>query len=282
MRNSPLPPKVIEYCQRCSKWEGTAIVAYCCYLSFTDRTIKAAEVITVNAIAEQFGISPAKTVWIGRKVRRGSLKIKRPQSSDARKLLFFLSLMLAGTDFEIDEREEKAIEALARKLRLPSEIAARQVAKFKNNKSTQPTDDTVERFSEEQSPPPHAQDAAAIFGQMNQTVTQTFVDCKWEAELFQIPHPTNAEPAAELEFTPHDADPPGLELSFFDTACNDSGKLTIRIGNRCAGGIQINSRESEYLISLEPATDWRRVIAGAVVTVNLDGHPILKGEFQLD
>ena len=90
MRNSPLPPKVIEYCQRCSKWEGTAIVAYCCYLSFTDRTIKAAEVITVNAIAEQFGISPAKTVWIGRKVRRGSLKIKRPQSSDARKLLFFV------------------------------------------------------------------------------------------------------------------------------------------------------------------------------------------------
>jgi hypothetical protein len=36
-----------------------AIVAYCCYLSFTDGTIEAAEADTVNAIAEQFGISPA-------------------------------------------------------------------------------------------------------------------------------------------------------------------------------------------------------------------------------
>ncbi len=282
MQNSPLPPKVIEYCQRCSKWEGMAIVAYCCYLSFTDRTIKAAEVSTVNAIAEQFGISPKKTVWIGRKVRQGSLKIKRPQSSDARKLLFFLSLMLAGTDFEIDEREERAIESLARKLKLPSEIAARQIEKFKNNKSSRPTDDTAHRTSEEQSSPLHATDAAAIFGKMNQTVSQTFVDCKWEADLFQVPHQTNADPAAELEFTPLDTDPPGLELSFFDTVCNDSGKLTIWIGNHRVGGVQINSKESEYLIALEPTTDWRKLIAGAVVTVNLDGHPILKGEFQLD
>jgi hypothetical protein len=38
-----------------------AIVAYCCYLSFTDGTIEAAEADTVNAIAEQFGISPAMT-----------------------------------------------------------------------------------------------------------------------------------------------------------------------------------------------------------------------------
>ena len=112
MQNSTLPPEVIEYCQRCSKRDGLSIVAYCCYLSLADRTIKAAEASTVNAIAEQFGISPAKTVWIGRKVRRGSLKIKRPQSTDARKLLFFLSIRLAGTDFEMDEREEKAIEHL--------------------------------------------------------------------------------------------------------------------------------------------------------------------------
>ena len=132
MQNSTLPPEVIEYCQRCSKRDGLSIVAYCCYLSLADRTIKAAEASTVNAIAEQFDISPAKTVWIGRKVRRGILKIKRPQSTDARKLLFFLSLRLAGTDFEMDEREEKAIEHLAKKLKLPSELATRQIAKLKN------------------------------------------------------------------------------------------------------------------------------------------------------
>jgi tellurite resistance protein len=61
VRNPPPSPKVIEYCQRCSKSEGVAIVAYCCYLSFTDGTIEAAEADTVNAIAEQFGISPAMT-----------------------------------------------------------------------------------------------------------------------------------------------------------------------------------------------------------------------------
>ncbi|MGI9495556.1 MAG: hypothetical protein ACR2NK_05870 [Mariniblastus sp.] len=42
-----------------------AIVAYCCYLSLIDRTIQASEATTVIAIADQFGISPAKTVWIG-------------------------------------------------------------------------------------------------------------------------------------------------------------------------------------------------------------------------
>ena len=107
-----------------------AIVAYCCYLSFIDRTIQASEATTVIAIADQFGISPDKTVWIGRKVRRGNLKIKRPRSSAARKLLFFLSLWLAGTDCEMDAREEKALENLARKLKLPSGTAAKQIAKF--------------------------------------------------------------------------------------------------------------------------------------------------------
>lgn len=282
MQNSTLPPEVIEYCQRCSKRDGLSIVAYCCYLSLADRTIKAAEASTVNAIAEQFGISPAKTVWIGRKVRRGSLKIKRPQSTDARKLLFFLSLRLAGTDFEMDEREEKAIEHLAKKLKLPSELATRQIAKLKNHRPPRSKTSPANPSLKEPGSPAHPKTSGSIFSQINQTVNQTFVNRKWEADLFQIPHQTNPQPVAELEFTPAENDSPELELSFFDANFDLAGELTVHIGNRCIGGLQINAQEPEYRIPLEPSTDWERRIAGALVSVHLNGKPVLKGEFHSD
>jgi hypothetical protein len=279
MQNSTLPSKVIEYCQRCSKREGVAMIAYCCYLSFADRTIKATEVDTVNAIADQFGISPAKTVWIGRKVRQGSLKIKRPKSTDARKLLFFLSLMLAGTDFEIDEREEDAIKSLAQQLKIPAKTTAEQIAKFKKNRSAQPI---TKINPPEQEWPQHASTSTATFSRMNQTFSQNFVNNKWEADLFQEPYQANAEATAELEFTPLQTNSPVLELSFFETALSTSGDLTILIDNRFIGEVETKSGESEYLINLDPAAEWGSLIPGAEVTVNLDGLTILKGEFQLD
>lgn len=259
-----------------------AIVAYCCYLSFIDRTIQASEATTVIAIADQFGISPAKTVWIGRKVRRGNLKIKRPRSSAARKLLFFLSLWLAGTDFEMDAREEKALKNLARKLKLPSGTAAKQIAKFKHNRPAHPKNQTTGLAPQAQASLRDTPDSAATFSQINQTVSQTFVNTKWEAELFQTTNQANSDPIAELEFTPLETESPVLELAFFDTATTISGKLTISIGNRFIGGIKTNPNESEYLATLNPATDWGKIIAGSMVTVSLDGQKILTGEFQLD
>ncbi len=117
---------------------------------------------------------------------------------------------------------------------------------------------------------------------MNQTFSQTFVNCHWEADLFQVPRQTNSDATAELEFTPLETGPPALELTLFETGTSTSGNLTLLLGHRSIGGVEANSEESEYLIKLDPATDWVSLIPGGVVTVNLDGHTILKGVFQLD
>lgn len=127
-----LTPTIIKYCNRCTKNERSAIVAYCCHLAFSDKSLRRREVEFVEAIANQMEVPIHELRKMARKARRRRLKIKTPASSGARNLLFHLAMRTAISDTRTDAREQSALEHLAHQLRIPPEVAERELHKLQD------------------------------------------------------------------------------------------------------------------------------------------------------
>ncbi|MDB4749407.1 hypothetical protein OAF83_00735 [Rubripirellula sp.] len=125
-----LPPTIIDYCARCTNEERSAIVAYCCHLTFSDKSIKRLEVDFVEAIANQMEVSVHELRKMAQKARQRRLRIKTPKSRAARILLFHLAIRTASADSETDTRERSALDHLAKKLRIAPEIVNRELNKL--------------------------------------------------------------------------------------------------------------------------------------------------------
>lgn len=117
-----LTPAIIDYSTRCTKDERSAIVAYCCHLAFSDKTIRRLEVDFVEAIADQMEVDVHELREMAGKARRRHLKIKTPKSHAARRLLFHLAMRTAMADTQTGDRERSALEHLAHKLRISPEV----------------------------------------------------------------------------------------------------------------------------------------------------------------
>ena len=133
-----LTPKIIDYCNRCTKNERSAIVAYCCHLAFSDKSLRRREVEFVEAIANQMEVPVHELRKMARKARRRRLKIKTPTSRGARNLLFHLAMRTAISDTRTDAREQSALEYLAHQLRIPSEVAGRELHKLQQKSMRSP------------------------------------------------------------------------------------------------------------------------------------------------
>jgi len=141
--NPILSSTVIDYCKRCSDDERSSIVAYCCHLTFSDKSVRRTEVEFVRAIAKQMGVSPKETGKMARKARRHRLKIRTPKSRSGRNLLFHLALRMAVADARADVRERMAIDRLASKLRISPDTVDKEMQKLQ--KKTSPAPDATVR-----------------------------------------------------------------------------------------------------------------------------------------
>lgn len=131
----PQPPalltsQIIDYCGRCTPDERMAIVAYCCHLAFSDKSIRRQEVDFVEAIANQMEVSAHDVRKMARKARRRRLKIKTPKSRAARSLLFHLAMRTAMADTRADLRERKALEYLCHQLRISPNVFEHELNKL--------------------------------------------------------------------------------------------------------------------------------------------------------
>jgi hypothetical protein len=125
-----LTPTIIDYCARCTNEERSAIVAYCCHLTFSDKSIRRLEVDFVEAVANQMDVSVHELRKMAQKARQRRLRIKTPKSRPARILLFHLAMRTAIADAETDTRERSALDQLAIKLRISPETVDRELNKL--------------------------------------------------------------------------------------------------------------------------------------------------------
>ncbi len=125
-----LTPTIIDYSTRCTQEEKSAIVAYCCHLAFSDKTIRRLEVEFVEAIAGQMQVGDRELRKMAGKARRRRLKIKTPASHAARSLLFHLAMRTAMADTQASDRERSALKHLADKLRISAEVVNQELNKI--------------------------------------------------------------------------------------------------------------------------------------------------------
>lgn len=133
-----LTPAIIDYSTRCTNEERTAIVAYCCHLAFSDKTIRRLEVEFVEAIADQMEVGDHELREMAGKARRQRLKIKTPRSRAARSLLFHLAMRTAMADTQAGVSERAALEHLADKLRISPDVLDRELNKLQQKSMLPP------------------------------------------------------------------------------------------------------------------------------------------------
>ncbi|MGI9467410.1 MAG: hypothetical protein ACR2OA_09840 [Rubripirellula sp.] len=191
-----LTSTILDYSARCTNNERRAIVAYCCHLAFSDKSIRRQEVDFVEAIANEMEVDVHELRKMARKARRRRLKIKTPTSRGARNLLFHLAMRTAISDTRTDARERSALEHLAKQLRIPSEVVDREIQKLQQ-KFTLPSEPPPQPALLESKTDQLPENATGII----ESLTQNMVTEHLRANL-SCPESPSASPAtAELIYT---------------------------------------------------------------------------------
>ena len=192
-----LTPAIIDYSTRCTKDERSAIVAYCCHLAFSDKTIRRMEVAFVEAIADQMEVGVHELREMAGKARRRHLKIKTPKSRAARSLLFHLAMRTAMADTQTGDHERSALEHLAYKLRISPEVIDRELNKLEQ-KCMLPSENSPSQPARSEKQPDKSADRKTS---VIESLTQNMVAETLRASLRSADIPLVSREPAELIYT---------------------------------------------------------------------------------
>ena len=281
-----LSPTIIKYCQRCSDDERKAIVAYCCYLSYADRSIRRWEVDIVRAIADEMGITPEATAKMARKVRKNRLKIKKPKSRSARKLLFHLALRLAVADNRLDSRERSAIDKLAEQLRISDEIVENELQRVQ---STPPADDPLSILKnvtaqsdqpEKDVQRPLAESPKRTLTSVVESLSRDWVEEDLEADLFPYPKQPDAHRKGEVEYSLTMNGNAELEIELDDIDVPTNETLSLIIAGKPVSEIVVPSGRIEHRMRAQDNDPIPKVTRGDSAEIQHRGKAILTGTFE--
>ena len=265
---SRLPPAILKYCQHCSRAEQKAIVAYCCYMAFRDRSVRRQEIELVESIADVMNISSLRIAKLTRKARRRRLKIMKPESNAARKLLFHLALRMAAVDTNINSRERSAIDKLAEQLRIKPDSVERELQKLLQETETLAAAE-----------PQREKQAEELAGAI-ESLEQDWVVEMLEADLFSHPQHSGETRQGELEYTKTQSGEAALniELEAIDTLVNQSVSIFIAGTNVC----QLTMTDQRVDRMCSPADDIiiPQVSSGDVAEIRFQDKAVLKGTFD--
>ena len=271
-----LTPTIIDYSTRCTKEEKRAIVAYCCHLAFSDKTIRRLEVEFVQALADQMQVGANELREIAGKARRRRLKIKTPGSRAARSLLFHLAMRTAIADTQAGVRERSALERLAVKLQISPEVFNRELNKLQ--KSCMPP---CEKSSSQSVRSESKSDkAAAPEVSIIESLSRNMVSETLRATLTCADVPSVTGEPAELIYTLTSDGDTELELigSGFDLAAGKTFSVMIDGKEVCeiAGPLSQHTQP----IRVKEQTSTKKFTAGASVVIERNGTPLLSGDLE--
>ena len=198
-----LSPRIKSYCQQCTPGERRIALAYCSYLACADRQLRRMEIQFIRALAEEAGETEELLADYAKRARRGKLKIRMPKSQVARSLLFQVALAVVAVDGQIDPRERKAIDRLAKLLGLSSEIVDAELGELTNNVTAIPTSKTVVP-SKPGDPRPeigHEPERQGFFEQIVEFFTSHVVIEDYEAKLYPVDKAIPTHKVGEVEFS---------------------------------------------------------------------------------
>ncbi|HBV63016.1 MAG TPA: hypothetical protein DEF45_08350 [Rhodopirellula sp.] len=268
-----LTPAIIEYSTRCTKEEKSAIVAYCCHLAFSDKTIRRLEVEFVEAIADQMQVGARELQEMAGKARRRRLKIKTPASRAARTLLFHLAMRTAMADTEAGVRERSSIEHLAEKLRISPEVLNRELNKLQQKRMLPSgKSPSLSARSENKADKP---EASVIESLSQNMVAETLRATLTSAEVPSVPR----EPA-ELVYTLTSDGDAEVELIGSGFRLPAGEKFSVIIAGKHLCEIVGPLSQHTQTIKVKQPTSPQEFTTGASVVIQRQDAPLLSGTLE--
>ncbi|MEM1068868.1 MAG: hypothetical protein AAGI63_08240 [Planctomycetota bacterium] len=260
-----LTPTIIEYCRRCTPNERKSIVAFCCHLVFTDRSVLRREVEFAQAVAEEMGISSDDVVRMAHKARRRRLKIKKPKSSDARILMFHLALLASAVDRRIDVREREAIERLAKQLRISQEIVDER---FEKLTSTRAADVDVK-----------ANQAGGSLDEAVESLSHDWVAEDLEAILYEHRDASQETDFGDIQFSRSEDGRIELSIDFQNVDVSADKVVSVVLKDTVICKWLIVRADLQHVIRGESHDSIPTLTAGDTIEVRLQGERWLVGTF---
>ena len=271
-----LSPTILENCERCTTEERRAIVAYCCHLTFSDKSVRRLEVDFVEALADRMQISADDVGKMARKARRRRLKIKTPTSRPARNLLFHLAMRTAIADTETDARERSALDRLAKQLHISPEIVDRELQQL-HRKCVLPP----ETSSSPAMKPTNKQDKS-LHGKPGviESLTQDMVTENLRAHLTCNKLASTSQKTGELIYTM--TDDGEIELELDGTGFDLPGRETFSVIIDGKQVCEIVSPLSQHTqpIKVKQQTGPQKFTTGDSVVIQHRDSPLLSGTLE--
>lgn len=271
-----LSPTILEYCERCTAEEGKAIVAYCCHLAFTDKSVRRLEIDFVEALAHQMQISSDEVAKMARKARRRRLKIKTPTSRPARNLLFHLAMRTAIADTQTDARERIALDRLAKQLRISPEIVERELQKLHRN-CLPPAETTSSAAvkSADQENKSSDKNPGVIESLTQDMVTENLRATLTSNKLASVPARTG-----ELVYTMANDGSVELELDGTGFDLPDADAFVVIIDGKQLCEIVSPLRQHTQPIKVKPQSGQQKFTTGDTVVIQYQDSPLLSGTLE--
>ena len=267
-----LTPKIIHYCSECTNDERSAIVAYCCHLAFSDKSIRRREVEFVEAIANQMEVNAQELRKMVRQARRRRLKIKTPTSRAARNLLFHLAMRTAISDTRTDARERSALEHLAKQLQIPPKVVDRELNKLHRTFRFSP--ETPSRPAlEKRRPEAPENNAPGII----ESLTQHMVTESLRAILICPESPSASRAKAELIYTLTSKGVTELELEVDECHLPAGEKFSIFVSDNRVCELTSPLKQYTQPIKLDRQTCAQQFRIGAPVVIRYQRTVLLTG-----
>ena len=261
--NSMLSPTVVQQCRQCSLREAKAVLASCCYIMFGDKSVLKAEKELIGAIATELGITPVETAKIAGKVRRGKIKLKKPQTDVARQLLFHLTLHTAVADQTIDHRERTAINHLAAQLKIAGSDVERQLQALHISV-------TAESVVAEH---PLAELAGSL--------QQRWVSKRLEADLFASPKQPDSRRCGELEYAVTMEGTAELNIEMDEVNAAPGTTLSVFVNGQHTCDVEFTGSRIDQVLRQGGGTTIPNVEAGDTAEIKLGSEVLLEGSFEI-
>lgn len=279
--NLVLPSAILALCDRCSERERKSVVAYCCHLSFADRSVRRLETDFVRAIADRMQVTPLETAQMARLARRKRLRIKIPKSESGRQLMFHLALRMAIIDDELDARERTAINNLARQLGVPeatvtSEIEKLQTISQRPSTTSTPLDVTV---------PPrdvNRTKSKGFFASLFDSLGTDWIVEDLEAVLFRQSDEASENGLGEVEYTLTRNGEVALEVELNPLGLPSGETVLVVVSDQPICEISLVGERISHTIRAHDHKIIPKVSRGDTVEIQHRGKTILIGVFHRD
>lgn len=249
-----------ERCVNFSRQERKTVLAYCCYVVFLDKSVRQAEVQTINQVAKDLEIEEQKVRKYVRKARRRRLKVRRPKSEAVCNLLLLLAIQLACADNVIDPRERDALRRLAKQLNVDPSIVDDKLNSVK--------------FTDTQTA------TTGVLATLSDALLKDMVVDRLEADLFSHPRQERSFRKGEVEWSvQHDGDVVlNVELDDIGVAAGET--LVIRVNEIDVANIEFPDGRFDEQIALDRKIKSDKLAIASRVEVLHRNEVILSGAFE--